>query len=377
MFSTILSLLTNGFFLSYIKSKSFEIPLSAKEEEKYLERFFNGDQEARNILIERNLRLVAHIAKKYENNKDLQEDLISIGTIGLIKAVDSYKQNHKTKLATYASRCIENEILMHLRTNKKTSLDVSLNETIGIDKDGSEIVLGDIIAAKQEEFIDIVDKKDTLNKKSTLVKTIVTSELGANIGRKFGLQIEETLTGFKYIGDKINKYEQTGEQEFVIGYEESYGYLVGTHARDKDAVVSSMLICQMASWYKNQGKTLVDGLNEIYDEYGYFLDYLDSFVLKGKDGAEKIQNLMTSFRNKGTSLFDGIEEVIDFSTGIRDLPKENVLKYIWKDGSWMAVRPSGTEPKIKVYYSIVDASKKNAGKRLEIIRNEIKSIINA
>ena len=133
----------------------------------------------------------------------------------------------------------------------------------------------------------------------------------------------------------------------------------------------------MASWYKNQGKTLVDGLNEIYDEYGYFLDYLDSFVLKGKDGAEKIQNLMTLFRNKGTTLFDGIEEVIDFSTGIRDLPKENVLKYIWKDGSWMAVRPSGTEPKIKVYYSIVDASKENAGKRLEIIRNKIKSIINA
>lgn len=124
-----------------------------------------------------------------------------------------------------------------------------------------------------------------------MVKTIVTSELGANIGRKFGLQIEETLTGFKYIGDKINKYEQTGEQEFVIGYEESYGYLVGTHARDKDAVVSSMLICQMASWYKNQGKTLVDGLNEIYDEYGYFLDYLDSFVLKGKDGAEKFKIL--------------------------------------------------------------------------------------
>lgn len=167
MFSTLLSLLTNGFFLSYIKSKSFEIPLTPKEEAKYLERFFNGDQEARNVLIERNLRLVAHIAKKYENNKDLQEDLISIGTIGLIKAVDSYKQNHKTKLATYASRCIENEILMHLRANKKTNLDVSLNETIGIDKDGSEIVLGDTIAIKQDEFIDIIDKKDTLNKLTT------------------------------------------------------------------------------------------------------------------------------------------------------------------------------------------------------------------
>ena len=244
------------------------------------------------------------------------------------------------------------------------------------DGDDYKLFTGNQTGALLVKFV-LTMKKDTLNKKSTLVKTIVTSELGANIGRKFGLQIEETLTGFKYIGDKINKYEQTGEQEFVIGYEESYGYLVGTHARDKDAVVSSMLICQMASWYKNQGKTLVDGLNEIYDEYGYFLDYLYSFVLKGKDGAEKIQNLMTSFRNKGTALFDGIEEVIDFSTGIRDLPKENVLKYIWKDGSWMAVRPSGTEPKIKVYYSIVDASKENAGKRLEIIRNEIKSIINA
>lgn len=176
MFSALLSLLTNGFFLSYIKSKSFEIPLTPKEETKYLERFFNGDKEARNILIERNLRLVAHIAKKYENNKDLQEDLISIGTIGLIKAVDSYKQNHKTKLATYASRCIENEILMHLRTNKKTNLDISLNETIGIDKDGSEIVLGDIIAIKQDEFIDIINKKDTLNKLSTYFNILDSRE---------------------------------------------------------------------------------------------------------------------------------------------------------------------------------------------------------
>lgn len=218
-------------------------------------------------------------------------------------------------------------------------------------------------------------KKAQLNSKSTLIKTIVTSDLGANIGRRFGLQVEETLTGFKYIGDKINKYEQTGEKEFVIGYEESYGYLVGTHARDKDAVVSSMLICQMAAWYKNQGKTLVDGLNEIYDEYGYYLDFLDSFVLKGKDGAEKIQALMTYFRNTGKDLFDGIDNIMDFSTGIRDLPKENVLKYIWTDGSWMAVRPSGTEPKIKVYYSVVDSDRANAQTRLDAIRNKIGEII--
>lgn len=202
MFSMLLQLLTNGFFLSYIKSKSFELPLSAKEEEKYLERFFNGDQDARNILIERNLRLVAHIAKKYENSKDLQEDLISIGTIGLIKAVDSYKQNHKTKLATYASRCIENEILMHLRTNKKTSLDVSLNETIGIDKDGSEIVLGDILSSDQEEFIDIVDRNDTIDKFKTYFNILDDREKDTLIMR-YGLNNTKKYTQ-KEIAKKLN-----------------------------------------------------------------------------------------------------------------------------------------------------------------------------
>ena len=245
-------------------------------------------------------------------------------------------------------------------------------------KNGDDYVLftGNQTGALLVKFV-LTMHKQQLNSKSTLVKTIVTSELGANIGRSFGLQIEETLTGFKYIGDKLNKYESTGEQEFVIGYEESYGYLVGTHARDKDAVVSSMLICQMAAWYKNQGKTLVDGLNDIYDEFGYYLDYLDSFVLKGKDGAEKIQSLMADFRAKGTALLPNTKEIIDFKDGIRDLPKENVLKYIFDDGSWMAVRPSGTEPKIKVYYSIVDENRQNAGVRLENIRNTISSIINS
>lgn len=244
-------------------------------------------------------------------------------------------------------------------------------------KDGDDYVLftGNQTGALLVKFV-LEMKKASLNDKSTLVKTIVTSELGANIGRSYGLQVEETLTGFKYIGDKINKYEATGNQEFVIGYEESYGYLVGTQARDKDAVVSSMLICQMASWYKNHGKTLVDGLNEIYDEYGYYLDFLDSFVLKGKDGADKIQSLMTCFRDKGKDLLDGIDEIIDFSAGVRDLPLENVLKYIWTDGSWMAVRPSGTEPKIKVYYSVVDADKAKAKARLESIRKVMGDIIN-
>lgn len=248
---------------------------------------------------------------------------------------------------------------------------------VAVKHNGEYVLLtGNQTGALLVNFV-LTMKKDSLNSKSTLVKTIVTSELGANIGRSFGLQVEETLTGFKYIGDKINKFETSGEQEFVIGYEESYGYLVGTHARDKDGVVSSMLVCEMAAWYKNQGKTLVDGLNEIYDKYGYYLDFLDSFVLKGKDGAEKIQNLMVEFRNKGKELLPDIKEIVDFKDGIRDLPKENVLKYIFNDGSWMAVRPSGTEPKIKVYYSIVDSDKSKAKARLEEIRQTISSIINA
>lgn len=271
-----------------------------------------------------------------------------------------------------------------IETAKKIGADLVLGtdpdcDRVGIavkDGDDYKLFTGNQTGALLVKFI-LTMHKDELNPKSTLVKTIVTSELGANIGRKFGLNVEETLTGFKYIGDKINKYEASGEKEFVIGYEESYGYLVGTHARDKDAVVSSMLICQMAAWYKNQGKTLVDGLNEIYDEYGYYLDFLDSFVLKGKDGAEKIQSLMVTFREKGTSLLPDIKEIIDFKDGIRDLPKENVLKYILNDGSWIAVRPSGTEPKIKVYYSVVDPDKVNAKLRLEKIRGIMGGIINA
>lgn len=271
-----------------------------------------------------------------------------------------------------------------IETAKKIGADLVLGtdpdcDRVGIavkDSDDYKLFTGNQTGALLVKFI-LTMHKDELNPKSTLVKTIVTSELGANIGRKFGLNVEETLTGFKYIGDKINKYEASGEKEFVIGYEESYGYLVGTHARDKDAVVSSMLICQMAAWYKNQGKTLVDGLNEIYDEYGYYLDFLDSFVLKGKDGAEKIQSLMVTFREKGTSLLPDIKEIIDFKDGIRDLPKENVLKYILNDGSWIAVRPSGTEPKIKVYYSVVDPDKENAKLRLEKIRGIMGGIINA
>lgn len=218
-------------------------------------------------------------------------------------------------------------------------------------------------------------KKQSLNPKSTLVKTIVTNDLGAEIARKNGLNVVETLTGFKYIGDQITKYEKTGENEFLIGYEESYGYLVGTYARDKDAVIASMLICEMAAYYKKNKMTLVDALNVLYSEYGFYLDALDSFVLKGKDGASRIKNIMSYFRANKATVFPNITDVKDYSTGVGDLPKSNVLKFFLKGGSWIAVRPSGTEPKLKMYYSVRGIDSSTCERSLQNIRTIINGIM--
>ncbi len=218
-------------------------------------------------------------------------------------------------------------------------------------------------------------KKQSLNPKTTLVKTIVTNDLGAEIARKNGLNVVETLTGFKYIGDQITKYEKTGENEFLIGYEESYGYLVGTYARDKDAVIASMLICEMAACYKKNKMTLVDALNVLYSEYGFYLDALDSFVLKGKDGASRIKNIMSYFRANKATVFPNITDVKDYSTGIGDLPKSNVLKFFLKGGSWIAVRPSGTEPKLKMYYSVRGIDSSTCERSLQNIRTIINGIM--
>ncbi len=247
---------------------------------------------------------------------------------------------------------------------------------IGVKHNGAfTLMTGNQVGALLINFI-LEMKKGTFNEKSTIVKTIVTSELGANIAKSQGLNVVETLTGFKYIGEQICLYEQSGKSEYVFGYEESYGYLAGTHARDKDAVVASMLICQMAAYYMNQGKTLIDVLNEIYAKHGFYLDLLDTFVLKGKSGAQRIGELMEIFRSKGASLVDGVAEVKDYAPGIDGLPKENVLKYIFTDGSWMAMRPSGTEPKLKIYFSIRGESEKLARERYQGIRNILEAIIN-
>ena len=193
MFSLLLAVLNNAYFISYIKSKTFDLPLSAKEERFYLEKKEQGDKNARDLLIEKNLRLVAHIAKKYNNNKDLQEDLISIGTIGLIKAIDSYSLDKKTKLATYASKCIENEILMHLRKNKKLNLEVSLNEVIGVDRDGSEIVLEELIDNKEKPIIDQIYQKDNIDTFLNIFHILTPKEQDI-LSKRYGLNNYDKMT---------------------------------------------------------------------------------------------------------------------------------------------------------------------------------------
>ena len=243
-------------------------------------------------------------------------------------------------------------------------------------KDGMKLFTGNQVGALLVDYV-IKMNRASLTEKSTVIKTIVTSELGAIIAKQNGLKVIETLTGFKFIGDKMNEFDKKGNGEFVIGYEESYGYLVGNHARDKDAVVASMLICEMACYYKNQGKTLVDVMEDIYKTYGYFLDKLDSFTLKGIDGVERIQGIMKEMREKGKDLMPNIALVNDYTVGIDDLPKADVLKFVFEDSSWIAIRPSGTEPKIKVYYSVKGENKDDAQKVLEARQSIINAIINA
>jgi RNA polymerase sporulation-specific sigma factor len=180
-------------FVSYVKNNAFPQPLNEKEEEKYLLLFKEGDTEARNMLIEHNLRLVAHITKKFENTGEDTEDLISIGTIGLIKGVESYSSDKGTKLATYAARCIENEILMHLRSLKKTKKDVSLHDPIGTDKEGNEISLIDVLKSDMDDIIDLVQLQMEKNKIYEHIHVLDEREKEVIIGR-FGLDMEKERT---------------------------------------------------------------------------------------------------------------------------------------------------------------------------------------
>ncbi|UOX36188.1 phospho-sugar mutase [Weissella cibaria] len=228
----------------------------------------------------------------------------------------------------------------------------------------------------------------TLPANGALVKSIVSSEFAADIAKNFGVETINVLTGFKYIAEQIQHFEDTNEHTFLFGFEESYGYLVKSFARDKDSVQATVLLAEVAAYYKSLGKTLYDGLQELFEQYGYFVENTKSLTFAGVDGAEKIAALMNKFRAETPAEFGGVQvaKVEDFSlqtetdttTGAvtpMTLPKANVVKYWLADGSWVAVRPSGTEPKIKFYVGTKGATAQAAADELAAIQATIATYV--
>ncbi|CAM2919055.1 phospho-sugar mutase [Weissella confusa] len=228
----------------------------------------------------------------------------------------------------------------------------------------------------------------TLPANGALVKSIVSSEFAADIAKSFGVETINVLTGFKYIAEQIQHFEDTNEHTFLFGFEESYGYLVKSFARDKDSVQATVLLAEVAAYYKSLGKTLYDGLQELFEQYGYFVENTKSLTFAGIDGADKIASLMNKFRAETPAEFGGVKvaKVEDFSlqtetdtaTGAvtpMTLPKANVVKYWLADGSWVAVRPSGTEPKIKFYVGTKGATAQAADEELAAIQATIATYV--
>lgn len=233
-----------------------------------------------------------------------------------------------------------------------------------------ELLTGNQIGALLVDYIlSNLESKNSIPENSTIIKTIVTSELGARVARSYGVDCLNVLTGFKFIGDKIKEFEMTNEKNFIMGFEESYGYLIGTHSRDKDGVVAAMLIADMASYWKNREMNLYDALLNLYKKHGYFIEDMISISLSGIEGIKKIEKIMNDFRINNLKEITNIKtlEVKDYEKGIDGLPKSNVLKFILEHDSWIAIRPSGTEPKLKVYIGI-------CGENIESLETEISNI---
>lgn len=245
---------------------------------------------------------------------------------------------------------------------------------VKVNNDEYKVLNGNQTGCLLLEYILRKEKENgTLPKNGAVVKTIVTSELVRRIADDYGIITLDVLTGFKFIGEKIKAFENSGEHSFVFGLEESFGYLKGTYARDKDAVVAAMLICEAAADYKQRGMTLYDGLMELYEKYGFCAQKLKTLTLSGIDGSEKIQKMMHKFRNESMP-FDVVKK-LDYKDGLSGLPKTNVLKFILPNG-WFAVRPSGTEPKIKFYFEIFGDTLENAYDDLNDLVKDVLRTIN-
>ncbi|MGU8484217.1 phospho-sugar mutase [Clostridium perfringens] len=231
--------------------------------------------------------------------------------------------------------------------------------------------------------------EEKLSSKGAIIKTIVTTEGVKNIADFYGVDLINTLTGFKYIGEKIGEFEKTKSNDFIFGLEESYGYLAGTFVRDKDAVIASTLIAEMALYYKENGLTLYEALIELYEKFGYTQEKLISIELAGKEGQEKIAKCIDSLRNNPVKEVLGVKVKTSFDYKLSkeidnntmeeseiNLPKSNVLKYILEDNSWFVIRPSGTEPKMKIYLAIEAKGLKESNEKIERFEKSVMDIVN-
>ncbi|WP_434794651.1 Phosphoglucomutase [Terrisporobacter petrolearius] len=242
-----------------------------------------------------------------------------------------------------------------------------------------ELLTGNQIGGMLTNYIIEGQKEEhKLRDNSVLIKTIVTSEFGADIANANNVEVINVLTGFKFIGEKIKSFEEKSNNTYLFGYEESYGYLVGTHARDKDGVVASLLISEMAAYYYSKDMSLDEGLQELYKKYGYFKEETISLTLAGIEGLEKIGEIISYFRNNDLESINNkkVVEIKDFADGIDDLPKANVIKYFLEDESWVAIRPSGTEPKLKFYLAVKGDDEDVCNNKLSGIKKSINEIIN-
>ena len=228
---------------------------------------------------------------------------------------------------------------------------------------------------------------NSLPENGVVIKTIVTTEGARKIAEDFGIELMDVLTGFKYIGEKIREFRESGDKKYLFGFEESYGYLAGEFVRDKDAVIASMLIAEMTLYYKEQGMSLYEALIKLYEKYGFYKETLISIELEGKEGQEKIASCIDALRNSSIESVDGVKisTKLDYklsveeSNGVKSeikLPKSNVLKYILEDGSSFVVRPSGTEPKMKIYLAVKGSSLENAESEIERFKSKVMDIIN-
>ncbi|KJS21757.1 MAG: phosphoglucomutase [Clostridiaceae bacterium BRH_c20a] len=221
-----------------------------------------------------------------------------------------------------------------------------------------------------------------------VVKTIVTSSMGVNIAQKYGVGYIDVLTGFKYIGEKIKEFEEKNSYAFLFGYEESYGYLIGDYVRDKDAVQACLVVAEMAAYYKSRGISLLDRLNQLFEEFGYYQEDLVSFNLKGIAGQERIKRILDTLRAESPKiiaskkvnvisdyLHESMLSLVSGEMKSTKLPKANVLHFTLEDGSWFCIRPSGTEPKLKIYFNIVGESRDEADQKLSNLKASVLAII--